>query len=353
MPLVPWRHAEDVLVSGGRGAAAPACGNRGERCRRSHRPPEPARPRASPGLLDALPAGGRIVMLEPRRLAAVSSARWMARALGEEVGRTVGYAIRFERRVSAATRIEVVTEGILTRRLQSDPGLEGVALVIFDEFHERSLNADLALALCLDARRNLREDLALLVMSATMAAGPSRRFSAAHRSSTRRGKPFPWKSATSAAIGTPTPRASRLWLRAPSNGLLPKRRATCSRSFRESEKSARALMHCAAQPRLRRCDRSAPALRRPAVRGTGARAAVRAPAKSRARHLDRRDESHYRGGAHGCRFRVCAPARARHRLGDGPPRHGAGCTIAGRTARRPCRADLSRHLLSTLLAAGV
>jgi ATP-dependent helicase HrpB len=128
--------------------------------------------RVPPALLAALPAGGRIVMLEPRRLAAVSAARWMARARGEEVGRTVGYAIRFERRVSAATRIEVVTEGILTRRLQTDPGLAGVALVIFDEFHERSLNADLALALCLDARRNLREDLALLVMSATMAAGP-------------------------------------------------------------------------------------------------------------------------------------------------------------------------------------
>jgi len=128
--------------------------------------------RVPPALLDVLPAHGRIVMLEPRRLAAVSAARWMARALGEEVGRTVGYAIRFERRVSAATRIEVVTEGILTRRLQTDPGLEGVSLVIFDEFHERSLNVDLALALCLEVRRNLREDLALLVMSATLAAGP-------------------------------------------------------------------------------------------------------------------------------------------------------------------------------------
>ncbi len=128
--------------------------------------------RVPPALLDSLPAHGRIVMLEPRRLAAVSAARWMSRALGEEVGRTVGYAIRFERRVSASTRIEVVTEGILTRRLQTDPGLEGVALVIFDEFHERSINADLALALCLDARRNLREDLAILVMSATMDAGP-------------------------------------------------------------------------------------------------------------------------------------------------------------------------------------
>jgi ATP-dependent helicase HrpB len=123
-------------------------------------------------LLEGLPPQGRIVMLEPRRLAAVSAARWMARALGEEAGRTVGYAIRFERRVSAATRIEVVTEGILTRRLQTDPALDGVSVVIFDEFHERSLNADLALALCLDARRNLREDLAILVMSATIDAGP-------------------------------------------------------------------------------------------------------------------------------------------------------------------------------------
>jgi ATP-dependent helicase HrpB len=123
-------------------------------------------------LLGLLGAGGRIVMLEPRRLAAVSAARWMAALLGEEVGRTVGYAIRFERRVSEHTRVEVVTEGILTRRLQGDPGLEGVALVVFDEFHERSLQTDLALALCLDARRTLREDLRILVMSATLACGP-------------------------------------------------------------------------------------------------------------------------------------------------------------------------------------
>ncbi len=128
--------------------------------------------RAPLALLDALPAGARVVMLEPRRLAAVAAARWMARSLGEEVGTTVGYAIRFERRVSAATRIEVVTEGILTRRLLEDPALEGVALVIFDEFHERSLNADLALALCLDARRTLREELRLLVMSATIETAP-------------------------------------------------------------------------------------------------------------------------------------------------------------------------------------
>ncbi|GFO64701.1 ATP-dependent helicase HrpB [Geomonas paludis] len=124
-------------------------------------------------LLDTpLPDRGRIIMLEPRRLAAVNAARYMAQCLGEEVGKTVGYSIRFERKVSKATRIEVVTEGILARRLQSDPLLEGVAAVIFDEFHERSLTCDLSLALCRDVQLGLREDLRLLVMSATLDAGP-------------------------------------------------------------------------------------------------------------------------------------------------------------------------------------
>lgn len=116
-------------------------------------------------------AGRRIVMLEPRRLATRAAAARMAELLGEEVGETVGYQIRFDRRLSAATRIEVVTEGILTRRLQDDPGLDGVGLVIFDEFHERSLHADLALALTLNARELLRPDLRLLVMSATLDTG--------------------------------------------------------------------------------------------------------------------------------------------------------------------------------------
>lgn len=110
----------------------------------------------------------RILMLEPRRLAARASARRMADLLGEKVGETVGYRVRFDHKVSARTRIEVVTEGILTRRLQSDPELEGVGLVIFDEFHERSIHADLALALCLDVIENLRPELRLLVMSATL-----------------------------------------------------------------------------------------------------------------------------------------------------------------------------------------
>ncbi len=114
--------------------------------------------------------GQSIVMLEPRRLAARAAAMRMADMRGEIVGQTIGYRVRFDSQVSRHTRIEVVTEGILTRRLQSDQALEGVGLVIFDEFHERNLNTDLALALCIDSLRTLREDLKVLVMSATLDA---------------------------------------------------------------------------------------------------------------------------------------------------------------------------------------
>ena len=113
---------------------------------------------------------GRIIMLEPRRLAARAAAERMAATLGEPVGQTIGYRIRGE--AVPGTRIEVVTEGILTRMIQADPGLAGIGCVIFDEFHERSLNADLGLALVWEARAALRPDLAVLVMSATLDAEP-------------------------------------------------------------------------------------------------------------------------------------------------------------------------------------
>lgn len=113
-------------------------------------------------------ASKKIVMLEPRRLAARSVAMRMAQLLDEEVGETVGYRVRFENKVSAKTRVEVVTEGILTRMIQTDNALEDVGLVIFDEFHERSLQADLALALCLQVQSLLRDDLRVLIMSATL-----------------------------------------------------------------------------------------------------------------------------------------------------------------------------------------
>jgi ATP-dependent helicase HrpB len=113
-------------------------------------------------------AGKKIVMLEPRRLAARAAASRMAQTLDEKLGDTVGYTVRLERKVSAATRIEVVTEGILLKRLQQDAELPDIGLVIFDEFHERNLDGDLSLALCLDVQRGLRDDLKFLIMSATL-----------------------------------------------------------------------------------------------------------------------------------------------------------------------------------------
>lgn len=115
-------------------------------------------------------SGRRILMLEPRRMAARNSAHYMSRFLGEQVGTSVGYRVRLDSRISKQTRIEVITEGILTRMLQDDPSLNGVGLVIFDEYHERSLLADLGLALCLQTQLIFREDIKILVMSATLDA---------------------------------------------------------------------------------------------------------------------------------------------------------------------------------------
>ena len=120
-------------------------------------------------LLDAPWAKGKkIIVLEPRRIAARASADRMAKSLGERAGETVGYRVRFGSKISRATRIEVVTEGIFTRQIMDDPELSGVAAVLFDEFHERSLDADMGLALARDAQTGLREDLRILVMSATL-----------------------------------------------------------------------------------------------------------------------------------------------------------------------------------------
>ena len=120
-------------------------------------------------LLDAAWLGSqKILMLEPRRVAARAAAGFMAQQLGEAVGETVGYRIRFENRISARTRIEVVTEGILTRMLQDDPLLEGIGALLFDEFHERHLAGDLGLALALDVQASLRPELRIVAMSATL-----------------------------------------------------------------------------------------------------------------------------------------------------------------------------------------
>ncbi len=133
---------------------------------------------------------GKILMLEPRRIAARAAATFMAQQLGEAVGATVGYQIRFERKISAATRIEIVTEGILTRMLQDDPSLEGISAVIFDEFHERHLASDLGLALCVEVQTSLRPELRVLVMSATLDGERLARFLEAPRV-TAEGRSFP------------------------------------------------------------------------------------------------------------------------------------------------------------------
>lgn len=112
--------------------------------------------------------GKKIVMLEPRRLAARSAARYMASLMGEKVGETVGYRVRMDAKISAKTRVEVVTEGVFTRMIQDDPELSGIAAILFDEFHERNLNSDFGLALAFDVQQALREDLRILVMSATI-----------------------------------------------------------------------------------------------------------------------------------------------------------------------------------------
>ena len=179
MPYTPNRHARDAP------ALNPASS-----------PPRPPSPQTSSALVLQAPPGagkttttlplamllsrpawlgdGTILLLEPRRPPRAAAANRMAAILGEPVGKTVGYRVRFDSKISASTRVEVVTEGILTRRLQTDPGLEGIAAVVFDEFHERSLDADLSLALTADVRAALRPELRLIIMSATLGqVGPA------------------------------------------------------------------------------------------------------------------------------------------------------------------------------------
>ncbi|HEX5124219.1 MAG TPA: ATP-dependent helicase HrpB, partial [Rhodanobacteraceae bacterium] len=162
-----------------------------------------------PALLDAAwLEGRRIVMLEPRRIAARAAAEFMAAQRGEDVGATVGYRIRLESRVSAATRIEVVTEGILTRMIQDDPELSGIGAILFDEFHERHLSGDLGAALALDIQANLRPDLRLVVMSATLAGARIERWLDAPRIASE-GRGFPVRIVHPALRGNDDPTALR------------------------------------------------------------------------------------------------------------------------------------------------
>ena len=339
--------------------------------RRAHRP---ARRRqnhagaASPCSRRRGSATGSIVMLEPRRLATRAAASRMAALRGEAVGGTVGYRTRLDSAVSAATRIEVVTEGLLVRRLQSDPGLEGVACVILDEVHERALEADLALAFCLDLQRQLRPELRLLAMSATADGarlGPL--LDAVVIESAGRAAPGGGR-----ARGARHRRAAR-----PAGGAGPRGAGgaggACRRRAGLPARHGRNPPRPGGAGRLRRA--GAAAARRPAARRAGSRPAPgRGPAGG-AGHLDRRDLADRARRAHRRRWRLAAGAAARPRHRADPPGHpphqprrrrtsapagpgargrgwrsGCGprrCIAACRssTGRRSCEAELSGLLL--------
>ncbi len=256
-------------------------------------------------LLDAPWRGDKkIILLEPRRLAARAAAARMAATLGEAVGETIGLRMRLESKISARTRVEVVTEGVFARMILDDPELSGVACVLFDEFHERSLDADLGLALALDAQGALREDLRLLVMSATLdgarvaalmgdapvieSAGRAfpveTRYLGRDRQSSRRGGGRP-RRAAGAGRG---------------RGLHPRLSAGAGRNHPRRRAAGRARPS-------RQC-RSRAALRRAGSRRAGPRHRQDAagPAQDRARHLDRRDLADDRRRAHRDRLRVFA-----------------------------------------------
>ncbi len=141
----------------------------------------------------------KILVLEPRRLAARAAAARMASTLGESVGETIGLRVRLGSKISGRTRIEVVTEGVFTRLVLDDPSLDSVAAVLFDEFHERSLDADLGLALARDAQQGLREDLKILVMSATLDGARVAALLGRAPVVESKGRAFPWRRAISAA----------------------------------------------------------------------------------------------------------------------------------------------------------
>ncbi len=180
--------------------------------------------------------GKKIIVLEPRRIAARASAERMAKTLGERAGETVGYRVRFGSKVSRATRIEVVTEGIFSRQILDDPELSGVAAVLFDEFHERSLDADLGLALARDAQTGLREDLRILVMSATL-DGARVGETARRRAGRSPAKAAPFRSRRAISAARPMRRSSGRW-RTRSQPRCAPIPARCWRSCRVRPKSA-------------------------------------------------------------------------------------------------------------------
>ena len=321
-------------------------------------PPGAGKTTQVPPALLAAPwhAGRKILMLEPRRIAARAAAEFMAAQLGEKVGETVGYRIRFEAKVSARTRIEVVTEGILTRLIQSDPELTDIGAILFDEFHERHLHGDLGAALALEIQNSLRSDLRLVIMSATLDGERVARWFDAPRLSSA-GRSFPVR------VEYPPAKSKEEWpfhlRRVVESALvetdgdllvfLPGRREieraqqTLSSVARE-----RGEMAEAAQPRIKLVSAAWGTLARRTACGAGA-CSQRSPAH-RARDQCRRIERDAARHSCGDRSGPCARAalRSEFRLhASGNREHLAGLR---RSARRSCGSCRSRHRVSVVAA---
>ncbi len=261
-------------------------------------------------LIDTLwAADKKILVLEPRRLAARAAAERMAATLKENVGETVGLRVRFGSKVSRKTRIEVITEGIFTRLILDDPSLEGVAAVLFDEFHERSLDADLGLALARDVQQGLREDLRLLVMSATLDGARVARLLGDAPVIESEGRAFPVETRylgrnTSAPIERQVADAVARALRAePGSALV----------FLPGQAEIRRTETLLKDLDQRSRGRHRDALRRARCADPGSRhlAGAGRPAEGGAGDVDRRDVAHHRGRAHRHRQRVGAGAALR------------------------------------------
>jgi hypothetical protein len=265
----------------------------------------------------------RILLLEPRRIAARAAAEFMAAQRGERVGDTVGYRIRFESKISKATRIEVVTEGILTRMIQDDPELPGVAAILFDEFHERHLHGDLGAALALDVQANLRPDLRLVVMSATLDGERIARWFDAPQLVSE-GRSFPVR------IAHPPARAGEAW---PERGWTTHLRRATELALEENDGDVLAFL-----PGKREIDRAREALGAVAARGVES---SRCTANSRSPNSMPRSRPPRRARDASC-LRPTSPNRASR-----CPACAASSTSASRVSRASIRIPVSRDSMSS------
>ena len=296
-------------------------------------------------LLDALwAADKKILVLEPRRLAARAAAERMAATLNESVGETVGLRVRFGSKVSRKTRIEVVTEGIFTRLILDDPSLDGVAAVLFDEFHERSLDADLGLALARDVQQGLRDDLRLVVMSATLDGARVAKLLGDAPVIESEGRAFPVETRYLGRDASSADRAAggrQRWrgrLRADPGSILAFLPGPGGNPpHRNAAQGARHRSRGGHRDALRRARRADPGSRH--LAGAGG------PAQGGAGDLDRRDLAHHRGRAHRHRLRARAGAALRARRRPDAAGNRAGVARRRRSAPRPRRPHRARRLL--------